>query len=221
VTHLAAGGDAAGRFRFLLSRTTDAKETDMSATTLNGKPRKQLADELDRMTAQLDRADAILDALSEGLNGAVTDAAKEGTRTAVKDAVIELLTDPDLRAALHKASAPPPEDRPTVWARFKARVREAAERAAALARAAREAVAAKVGEAKVLAAGAVAPAWVAWKLRKAALVGLGIGVVVAGIAYAGGHGLAATLSGIGATVTTVAVAVVARVRSAFRRLALA
>jgi hypothetical protein len=192
----------------------------MSATTvMNGKPKKQLADELDRMTGQLDRADAILDALSEGLNGAVAEAAKEGTRMAVKEAVIELLTDPDLRAALHRASAPTAETRTTRWERLKARVRHAAERAAAATRLARQAVAAKVGEVKALAAGAVAPAWVAWKLRKAALVGLGLGVVVAGIAYAGGHGLAATLSGIGAAVSTVAVAVVARVRSAFRRLA--
>src|SRR5947209_11799989 len=193
----------------------------MSATTLNGKPRKQLADELDRMTAQLDRADAILDALSEGLNGAVAEAAREGTRLAVKGAGVGLLTDPGLRAALHRATAPAVEPKPSLWERLKARARRAGERAAAATRAARRAVAARVGEAKARAAGAAAPARVAWKLRKAALVGLGVGVVVAGIAYAGGHGLAATLSGLGATVTTVAVAVVARVRSAFRRLALA
>ena len=51
----------------------------MTATaTMNGKPRrKQLAD-------QLDRLDGIIDALAEGLNGAVADAAREGTRQAVK-----------------------------------------------------------------------------------------------------------------------------------------
>jgi hypothetical protein len=199
---------------------TAIKETDMSATTLNGKPRKQLAEELDRMTAQLDRADAILDALSEGLNGAVAEATKEGTRLAVKEAVVELLTDPDLRDALHRASAPLAEAQPTLWERMKAKARQAGERAAALTQAARRAVTTKAGEAKAVLAGAAAPAWVAWKLRKAALVGLGIGVVVAGIAYAGGHGLAATLSGLGAAVSTVAVAVVAKVRSTFRRLAL-
>lgn len=193
----------------------------MSATTAvtNGKPRKQLADELDRMTAQLDRADTILDALSEGLNGAVADATREGTRAAVKDAVIELLLDPDLRAALHKATAPPAGPRVFIWNRLRARARELAARAATMSRGVRQAVAAKVADAKEVVAGAAAPAWVAWQLRRAALVGLGIGVVVAWVSYLGGHGLAAALSGVGATVTTVAVAVLARVRSAFRRLA--
>jgi hypothetical protein len=168
----------------------------------------------------MERADAILDALSEGLNGAVADAAREGTRQAVKDAVIELLTDPDLRNALHRASAPLAEARPTLWTQLKAKVRQAAERAAAVTRAARQAITEKAVEAKAIMVGAAAPAWVAWKLRKAALVGLGIGVVVAGVAYAGGHGLAATLSGVGAAVSTVAVQCAVWVRQTVRRLAL-
>ncbi|MCE9561844.1 MAG: hypothetical protein K8U57_07300 [Planctomycetes bacterium] len=58
----------------------------MSATsTLNGKPqRKQLGD-------QLDRLDSIIDALAEGLPGAVADACRDGARLAVKDAIIEIL----------------------------------------------------------------------------------------------------------------------------------
>jgi len=189
-----------------------------TATVTNGKPRKQLADELDRMTAQLDRADAILDALSEGLNGAVAEATKEGTRLAVKDAVIELLTDPELRTALHRATAPAAAARPRLWDRLKAKVRQAAERAAAVTQAARQAIAAKLDDAKKVVSGAAAPAWVAWQLRKAAVVGLGIGVVVAGIAYLGGHGLAAGLSGLGAAVTTVAVQAALWVRRTVRRL---
>jgi hypothetical protein len=192
----------------------------MSATTTatNGKPRKQLSDQLDRLDVQMDRADAILDALSEGLNGAVADATKEGTRAAVKDAVIELLTDPELRAALHKASAPPARPRVSTWDRLRAKARQLAARAAALTRAARQAVAAKVAEAKAIVAGAAAPAWVAWQFRKAAVIGLGIGAVVAGVAYLGGHGLAAGLSGLGATVTTVAVQAALWVRKTVRRL---
>ena len=111
----------------------------MSATaTMNGKPqRKQLAD-------QLDRLDSIIDALSEGLNGAVADAAREGTRQAVKDAIVEIMTNPELRALLAPAKAEPapvpaappvydlpPEPRPTVpglWTRMKAKA--AAARAA-------------------------------------------------------------------------------------------
>ena len=76
------------------------KECPMNAATIaNDKPtRKQLSD-------QLDRLDSILDALSDGLNGAVADAAREGTRLAVKDAIVEIMTDPTLRAKLHQASA--------------------------------------------------------------------------------------------------------------------
>jgi hypothetical protein len=184
----------------------------------NGKPRKQLSDQLDRLDVQKGRADAILYAHSEGLNGAVTDATKEGTRAAVKDAVIELLTDPELRAALHKASAPPARPRVSARDRLRANARQLAARTAAMTRAARQAVAAKVAEAKAIVAGAAAPAWVAWQLRKTAVVGLGIGVVVAGIAYLGGHGLVAGLAGLGAAVTTVAVQTALWVRKAVRRL---
>ena len=100
----------------------------MSETaTINGKPqRKLLAD-------QLDRLDSIIDALSEGLNGAVADAAREGTRLAVKDAIIEIMTNPELRALLAPvrelastpaaptvASAPAPA-MPSLWTRMKAK----------------------------------------------------------------------------------------------------
>src|SRR6187455_2591403 len=98
----------------------------MSTTTMtNGKPRKQLAD-------QLDRLDAIIDALAEGLNGAVADACREGTRLAVKDAIVEILTNPELRAMLVPQTLPvpapktpdtPPEPKkPGLWTRIKAKV---------------------------------------------------------------------------------------------------
>lgn len=190
----------------------------MSATTLNGKPRKQLSDQLDRLDAQMDRADAILDALAEGLNGAVAEATKEGTRLAVKEAVVELLTDPDLRTALHRASAP--EAKPLLWDRLKAKVRQAAAKAAAVTRTARLRVAATLDDTRRVAARVTGPAKVVWQLRTVALVGLGVGLVVAGVAYAGGQSVAATLSGIGAAVTTMAIQIAARVRGAFRRLAL-
>src|SRR5258708_4108360 len=71
-----------------------------SAALSNGKPqRKQLSE-------QLDRFDAMLDGLGEGLSEAVTDAARAGTQLAVKDAIVEILTDPALRAQLHEATAP-------------------------------------------------------------------------------------------------------------------
>src|SRR3954454_11857967 len=97
-----------------------------TATLTNNKPqRKQLSD-------QLDRLDGILDALSEGLNGAVADAAREGTRMAVKDAIVEIMTDPTLRSKLREATAPEPtaEPMPTTkksgfWERLKAKAGQA------------------------------------------------------------------------------------------------
>ena len=41
----------------------------MTATATNGRPRKQLADQLDRLDVQMERADAILDALAEDSTG--------------------------------------------------------------------------------------------------------------------------------------------------------
>jgi hypothetical protein len=194
----------------------------MSATVMNGKPRKQLCDELTRLEAQLDRHDAILDALSEGLTGAVKDAAVEGTKLAVKDAVIELLTDPTLRAALHQATAPPATPKAeSVWGRLKAKVAAATTRARAKAADVSAAVHGRVRAAKDKAAGLGAAARFAWQVRRIALVGLGVGVVVAGVAYAASHGFAAALSGVGATVTAVVVQAGLWIRGAAKRLALA
>src|SRR5439155_3411781 len=87
-------------------------------TLINGRPeRKQLSE-------QLDRLDSILDGLSGALNEAVADAAKEGVREAVTSAVIELLTNNDLKAALHQATAPERESKPSFWARLKAKINQ-------------------------------------------------------------------------------------------------
>ena len=71
--------------------------------TVNGKTRKTLA-------SQLDRLDSILDGLSEGLNGAVADAVREATGAAVEQAVhkalLEVLTNPDVLALLAGAAPP-------------------------------------------------------------------------------------------------------------------
>jgi len=72
----------------------------MSAT-LNGKPRrKQLSD-------QLDRLDGIIDILADGLPSAVTDATRVGTRQAVREAIVEILSNPELRAMLGTIAPPP------------------------------------------------------------------------------------------------------------------
>jgi hypothetical protein len=190
-----------------------------TATLTNGRPRKQLADQLDRLDAQMDRADAILDALSEGLNGAVADAAKEGTRAAVKGAIIELLTDPDLRAALHKASAPAAAQTPSAWARLREQARRLAAKARAVGVAAAATVAARAPAVRRGLAAAGGYAKLAWQVKKVVLVGLGVGAAVAAVSYLGGHQLAAALSGVGAAVTTVAVRAGLWVRRTLGRLA--
>ena len=108
----------------------------MSTATVNGRPqRKQLSD-------QLDRLDAILDVLAEGLPGAVGDAVRDGTRTALRDVLAEALADPATAALFRRAVAPPPAEpvvptpapevvakltpatsRPGFWARCKAALR--------------------------------------------------------------------------------------------------
>jgi hypothetical protein len=191
----------------------------MSATVMNGLPRKQLSDELNRLESQLDRHDQILDALADGLTGAVKDAAVEGTRLAVKDAIVEILTDPALRIALHEATAPAATPKAeSAWAKLKAKIAAAAARARAKVANVSAALRGRVEAATEQAAGLGAAARFAWQLRRVALVGLGVGVVVAGVAYAASHGFAAALSGVGATVTAVVVQAGLWVRRAAKRL---
>jgi hypothetical protein len=190
--------------------------------TMNGRPRKQLSDELTRLEAQLDRHDAILDALADGLTGAVKDAATEGTRLAVKDALVEILTDPALRAALHTASAPPVKvKKESAWDRLRARVRQAAAAAKSAGLAVAAAVAARTMKVRTAARGVgTAAAWM-WRLRKGVLVGLGVGAVVAGVSYLTSHGVAAALSGAGAAVTAGVVQAGLWARRTVKRLAFA
>ena len=157
----------------------------MSATATvaapNGRaPRKQLSD-------QLDRLDTIIDVLAEGLPGAVADACREGARQAVKDAVVEILTNPELRAlfdALRAGAAPvpvvpPPEPAraPGLWTRLKAKA--AAARAAVTGAVVRvkEAVVSRVRAIRsaVSAPGALVGEPLPW--RKVLWVGAGVGLV--------------------------------------------
>ena len=177
----------------------------MSATTtMNDKPpRKQLAD-------QLDRLDGIIDALADGLNQAVIDACREGTRLAVRDAVVEIMTNPELRAMLAPAQpapvAPTPEPKtPSLWTRIKAKV--AAARAAltgATARA-KEAVATRYQSASDALTAVGAAAGEALPLRRVLWVGLGTGLLVGLVCLVVPHAAAAAVSAVSVTATAVAV----------------
>ncbi len=74
----------------------------MSTTTTNGRPRRQLSD-------QLDRLDGIIDLLATNLNEAVAEACRDGVRQAVQEALAEVFASPDLHARL---APPAPPARP-------------------------------------------------------------------------------------------------------------
>jgi hypothetical protein len=110
------GGSPAGEDRKGLFRASDGtfeesnsrpglagffiEETKMSQTQTNGRVRRTLAD-------QIDRLDGVIDALSEGLNQAVMMVVEQAVTVAVKEAVVEVLTNPELRARLNLVNAPP------------------------------------------------------------------------------------------------------------------
>src|SRR5262245_20919041 len=74
-------------------------------TNYTTRPRKNLAD-------QIDRLDSILDGLSENLNEAVATAVKEAVTTGVRQAVIEVLTNPELQQLLRPPTPPVPDPAP-------------------------------------------------------------------------------------------------------------
>ena len=78
----------------------------MNATLTNGRQRKSLAD-------QIERLDSILDGLADGLNEAVATAVKE----AVRAVLTEVLTNPELLARLHpvQVMAIPEPPQPSRW----------------------------------------------------------------------------------------------------------
>ena len=93
-----------------ITRRRPIMTASATASTTNDKPpRKQLAD-------QLDRLDRIIDCLADALPEAVADACREGARQAVKDAVVEILASPELRTLITGLAAarvaPPPGCQP-------------------------------------------------------------------------------------------------------------
>ena len=190
--------------------------------SLNGRPqRKQLSD-------QLNRLDDIIDTLADGLPEAVGDAVRTGTQAALQQLLIETLTNPDTLALLRAALAPPVmltvADRKSFLARCRERCQirsrslrdaaaKSAERLRAFVRGCRVAARGTVSSAKSVYRG-----WnIAWQLKKAALIGLGIGAAVATLALVS-HPLAACLSGTLAATTAFALQVAFWARRTARRM---
>lgn len=181
-------------------------------TQTNGKPqRKQLSD-------QLDRFDSMLDGLSEALNETIADAVRDGTRLALKDAVIEILTDPALRAKLRDATepvmaVPAPAKKPSFWQAAKARVAAAGHALKAGA----AAVVTSVASAAMSVVSAVRnPAKIAVVisgLKHLLWVGASAGLAIAIVSYFAPHMISAALSGI----TAAAAAISIRARNWTRR----
>lgn len=183
----------------------------MNATMTNGRTRKTLAD-------QLDRLDGILDALSDGLNGAVADAVREAAGTAVqqavKSALVEILTNPDVLTLIGGAarahgpapvapdvSGEVPADRPGLRHRLGALGAWASQKVRAARSACGQVAAAGLRGLGGLGA-RLAPLW---QLRKQLLVALGVGTAAALVAYAASPWVAALLSGVAAFASTLTV----------------
>jgi hypothetical protein len=189
----------------------------------NGTPqRKQLSD-------QLDRLDGIIDALADGLTEAVTEAVKAGTATALQQILLDVVHNPTTRSLLRQAIAPEASPAPPVAtapeteapltrkASFLARCRQAVGSVARKVAAIPGKVVAGVKGLARKTRGMARRLNIAWQLKKAAVVGLGIGVAVATVAMLS-HPLASVLSGVGAAATAFAVQLGLWCRSTARQL---
>jgi hypothetical protein len=175
----------------------------MSATATNGKPsRKQLSD-------QLDRLDSILDTIAEGLPVAKTEACREGARAAVRDAIVEILTNPDLRALLAGAtSRPAPQPKkPSFWSRVKEQIAVAREAIGGVVKKVKVAVLSPL-RSMIDAAGAIGTVGgevLPWK--RVLVVGAVFGAAVGVTCLVMPHTVAAMVGAVGAATTSVAVQV--------------
>lgn len=198
----------------------------------NGKvQRKQLSDQLDRFDAMSDRLDGILDTLADVLPQTVADACREGARAALKDAIIEVLSNPELRALIvppvptppvpaaspPEPPAPPPEPKPSVWSRLKSKAAAAKE---AVVDAATKATESVVGRCKSARDGVVAVGRAtgeALPVKQISLVAVGVAVVVGVACLVVPHAMAAVVGAGGAAATAVAVQTGSWLRRAARR----
>ena len=193
-----------------------------AAPATNGNPRrKQLSDQLDRM-------DAILDVLAEGLPGAVADACRDGARLAIKDALVQVLTDPELRALVAPVPpepapaevppAGPPEPAPAgPWSGIKAafaRIRAAVTGAADKARGAAADQCKVAGEAVTAVGRATGEVL---NRRRVLWVSLGVGLAIGLACLLVPHAAAAAVTAVTATATAAAVQTGTWLKRAARR----
>jgi hypothetical protein len=175
----------------------------MSATatmTANGKPqRKQLSDQLDRPAA-------------------VSDACKEGARQAVKEAIVEIFANSEFQSLLGRirpeatgtvpASAPEQTSAPRKlnhWESFKAKIAAARDAVCRTATKVKEAIVGRCNLARqtVVAVGTAAGEII--PVKRILLTGLGVGLVVGVACLVMPQTMAAGVSALTATCTSIAV----------------
>lgn len=213
----------------------------MSVATTNGKPqRKQLSDEIDRFDKQLGdqckKLDSIIDGLAEGLPDAVAVACREGARQAIKDALIEIVSNPELRALIAPVPSVPAVTTPTtapkpskssLWNRLKAKlvaVREAITNAVAKAKEAvaraKEAVTIRFKTASNAMAFASQAAGESLDWKRILWVRLCVGLLVGVICLAVPQVVAAAISAVSVATTSVVVQIGCWLRRAVHRFGL-
>jgi hypothetical protein len=178
------------------------EDDTMTATMLpNGKVRKSLAE-------QIDRLDTILDGLADGLSGAVADAVRETVGRAVQEAIqaviTELLCNPAILSKLQGAPVtvpPPPPDRTArVIGRVRAWVSSGWTKV-------RQACTATVQLLFQAASKVQQQAHLAWAFRTPLLVATGAGLATGIVAFLAGPWIAATTASLAGFTTTTAVQV--------------
>jgi hypothetical protein len=165
--------------------------------TPNGRVRKSLAE-------QIDRLDRILDGLADGLNAAVAAAVQEAVGLAVRETLrsvlAEVVRNPDLLDRVRAAVAPQeqavaalPPPLPGSTANFVNRVQA---RAAALWVQARHAGAQALVRAGRLVAQAAVLCRKAWQVRGRLLIAVGVGAAAAALTYCAGPTIASVAAGL-------------------------
>src|SRR6516165_1959852 len=181
--------------------------TTTNNTTTNGRRRPTLSD-------QIDRLDRTLDGLAEALNEAVADAVKSAVGAAAREAVqatlIEVLTNPDVLAALRACAAPPlpapppVPNKPGLWERLGQVCQKVRTWLAGL-----RGVGAWLAGLWRGAAGGCASLWgrcrALGQFKYELLAALGVGTAASLAAWFGGPYLAALCSGVGGFAAAVAV----------------
>jgi hypothetical protein len=203
----------------------------MTTTNTINRPRKNLADQINRLDSLLDGlADNLNEAVASAVQQTVAAAVKEAVTTGVTQAIVEVLTNPELQQLLHPPKPPdPPVHAPTppkssgggflggLWLALSGTAGRVAKAAGAVG----GWLAATTGKARDLVVGGVqkvlrgARTLYTWVLTSRVAKVLGVGGVIAVGCCLGNPALAGAVAGIAATVAAGLAELPAHVLSVF------